>query len=163
MPGPRPTPTLLKIVRGNPSKRRLNANEPTPPIPPEPPEPPGFLMPTAKDEWYRIVPTLHAVGLVSVIDVMPLAAYCQSCARWQQAENMLAEMAERDPDTGALTVTTGTGSLTQNPVLRIAVSAAQDMLKFAAEFGLTPSARVRVANSYGARLVPSKFEGLLRS
>ena len=32
-------------------------------------------------------------------------------------------MAERDPESGALTVTTGTGSLMQNPMLRVALSA----------------------------------------
>ena len=39
---------LLKIVRGNPGKRRIDLREPTPPIPPAPPAPPGFLMPAAK-------------------------------------------------------------------------------------------------------------------
>ena len=161
MPGPRPTPTLLKIVRGNPGKRRIDAREPTPPIPPAPPEPPGFLMPAAKDEWWRVAPQLHVLGLLTALDVMVLAAYCQACGRWQQAEDALAAMAERDPESGALTVTTSAGSLMQNPMLRIALSAAADMLKYAAEFGLSPAARSRVANSVGARLAPGKFDGLL--
>ena len=94
--------------------------EPTPPIPPAPP---GFLMPAAKDEWWRVAPQLHVLGLLTAIDVMVLAAYCQACGRWQQAEDALAAMAERDPESGALTVTTGTGSLMQNPMLRVALSA----------------------------------------
>jgi P27 family predicted phage terminase small subunit len=97
-----------------------------------------------------------------VLDVMVLAAYCQACGRWQQAEDALAAMAEGDAESGALTVTTGTGSLMQNPMLRVALSAAADMLKYAAEFGLTPAARSRVANSVGARIAPGKFDGLLR-
>ena len=72
--------------------------EPTPPIPPAPP---GFLMSAAKDEWWRVAPQLHVLGLLTAIDVMVLAAYCQACGRWQQAEDALAAMAERDPESGA--------------------------------------------------------------
>jgi hypothetical protein len=39
-----------------------------------------------------------------VVEVKPFAAYCTSVARWQQAEEALAAMAERDPVTGALLV-----------------------------------------------------------
>ena len=83
-----------------PEKRRIDLREPTPPIPPAPPAPPGFLMPAAKDEWWRVAPQLHVLGLLTAIDVMVLAAYCQACGRWQQAEDALAAMAERDPETG---------------------------------------------------------------
>ena len=70
-----------------------------------------------------MAPQLHVLGLLTAIDVMVRPAYCQACGRWQQAEDALAAMAERDPESGALTVTTGTGSLMQNPMLRVALSA----------------------------------------
>lgn len=158
MPGPRPTPTHLKLIRGNPGKRALNRNEPQPPIPPEPPD---FLMPTAKDEWHRIAGTLHALGLLTAVDTMPFAAYCLSVARWEQAEHALAAMAERDPTTAALMIKTGVGSVVMNPLLRVSMSAANDMVRYAAEFGLSPAARSRVANSLAAQIAPSKFDGLL--
>ena len=41
-------------------------------------------------------PQLHVLGLLTAIDVMVLAAYCQACGRWQQAEDALAAVAERD-------------------------------------------------------------------
>ena len=53
-------------------------------------------MPAAKDEWWRVAPQLHVLGLLTAIDVMVLAAYCQACGRWQQAEDALAAVAERD-------------------------------------------------------------------
>ena len=46
-------------------------------------------------------PQLHVLGLLTAIDVMVLAAYCQACGRWQQAEDALAAMAESDPESGA--------------------------------------------------------------
>jgi hypothetical protein len=48
-----------------------------------------------------VAPQLHVLGLLTAIDVMVLAAYCQACGRWQQAEDALAAMAERDPESGA--------------------------------------------------------------
>ena len=71
-------------------------------------------------------------------------------------------MAERNPVTGAMLIRTSTGIPTQNPLLRIAFTAANDMVWFAAEFGLTPSARARIGNGIAATLAPSKFDGLLR-
>jgi phage terminase small subunit len=49
----------------------------------------------------------------------------------------------------------------QSPMLRIAISAAGDMVRFAGEFGLGPAAGSRVSGSLAARLAPSKFDGLL--
>src|SRR6516225_3251030 len=114
-----PVPLRLKLLRGNPGKRRIR-DEPQPAIPPEPPEPPGFLKPAAKDEWHRVAPEVHALGLLTVLDINLLAAYCESFARWQQAETILAEMTEQDPETGALTIKTAAGSRMFNPLLQVA-------------------------------------------
>ncbi len=42
MPGPRPTPTYLKLLRGNPGKRKLNKREPQPQIRPRRRRVPNF-------------------------------------------------------------------------------------------------------------------------
>jgi hypothetical protein len=47
---------------------------------------------------------LHALGLLTVLDINLFAAYCVSFARWKQAETLLSETAKRDPETGALTI-----------------------------------------------------------
>jgi P27 family predicted phage terminase small subunit len=156
-----PKPTFLRVLEGNRGKRPINKHEPQPTIPAEPPEPPSFLMPAAKDEWHRIAGDLHRIGLLTVVDTMPLAAYCQSVARWQQAEALLGAMAERDPVTGALLIRTSAGSPMQNPLLRVAVGAADAMLRYATEFGLSPAARARVAGGLVAQVAPGKFDGLL--
>jgi len=162
MPGPRPQPTFLKLLHGNPGKKRLNKNEPQPPIPPEPPEPPAFLSGHARDEWYRLAGHLHRLGLLTQLDYSTFAVYCGAVGRWMQAEEALAAMAVRDPETGALTIRSATGCLTVHPLVRIAISSAHEVVRFAAEFGLSPAARSRVSGGIAAQIAPGKFAGLLR-
>ena len=161
MPGPRPTPTHLRLLKVNPSHRSINCNEPQPPIPPEPPEPPAFLSPTAKDEWWRIAGELHNLGLLTLLDVMPLAAYCAAAGRFADAERMLGEMAECDPVTGGLLIKAGTGTPMLNPILSVAYRSASDMVRFSGEFGLSPAARTRIRSSVAGQVAPSKFGNLL--
>jgi P27 family predicted phage terminase small subunit len=66
------------------------------------PEPPPFLVGYAADEWWRVAPELHRLGLLTLVDVMPLAAYCEAYKRWRTAEELLATMAEKDAVTGGL-------------------------------------------------------------
>jgi P27 family predicted phage terminase small subunit len=160
MPGPPPTPTHLRLIRGNPSKKAFRP-EPQPTRTAQVPEPPGFLTGYAVDEWYSIAPELHRLGLLSVIDVMPLAAYCQAYKRWRMAEEILAEMAKRDLATSALLVKNTTGDAVQNPLVKIAAHAARDMIRFGGEFGMTPVARARIAAGVYAQSDAGKFDGLL--
>jgi hypothetical protein len=60
MPGPRPTPTHLQLLRGNPSKRPLNKGEPVPDIPAAVPEPPAFLCRPPKTNGGRSGPSSTA-------------------------------------------------------------------------------------------------------
>jgi P27 family predicted phage terminase small subunit len=155
----RKIPTHLRLLRGNPGKRPIKP-EPEPAVPDKPPEPPAFLSEDAVNEWWRVAPELHALGLFTVIDVMPLAAYCQAYAHWIAAERALALMAAGDPRFNGLMITGSTGSYLANPLVKIARNAAADMLRFAAEFGMTPRARSYL-DAAGRLSGPSKFDGLL--
>jgi phage terminase small subunit len=55
-------------------------------------------------------------------------------------------------------IKTSDGNARRNPLLRIA---AEDMLLYAGEFGLTPVARTRLAAGGYGPLSPGKFDGLL--
>lgn len=134
MPGPAPKPTALKLVAGNPGRRKLNKDEPTPEI--IAPDCPGHLTEDAKAEWARIMPLLMRYRIVSDTDTAALALYCQSYARWQQAEAKLAE--------SGLLIKAPSGYPIQNPYLAIVNRAMEDCHKYLQQFGLSPSARTRV-------------------
>ena len=82
---------------------------------------------------------------MSNVDRAALAAYCQAYARWAQAERSIAKMAERDLLTGGLMIKTSNGNAIQNPLVGTANQAMAAMMRFATEFGMTPSARSRIA------------------
>ena len=155
----RKLPTHLKLLRVNPGKRTIKP-EPEPPVADKPPDPPSFLFDDAKNEWWRVAPELHALGLLTALDLMPLAAYCQACAVGIAAEQAIAIMAAEDPEAKGLTVTGSAGTRLTNPLVKIARNAAADMLRFAAEFGMTPRARSYL-DAAGRLSGPSKFGELL--
>ena len=76
-----------------------------------------------------------------------LAAYCMAYGRWRLAEDVATRLAAQDPITHGFLLKTQAGNVIQNPAIGIANVARRDMLRLAAEFGLTPSARVALDNS----------------
>ena len=81
-------------------------------------------------------PELHRLGLLTVLDLMPFAAYCQSYAMWRTASETLARMAEKDPATSGLFVKRADGNMAQNPLFGVARRAADDMVSLAGDFGM---------------------------
>lgn len=158
MSGPRPIPTHLKVLRGNPSHRPLR-DEPQPLVPDDCPDPPPFITGYAADEWWRVGVELHRLGLLTIIDTGPLAAYCQAFARWRTAEETLAKIAANDPQMHGLMIRREHSAMV-NPLVIIARKAAADMVRYSSEFGLTPAARARIAAGV-ADNTQSKFAGLL--
>ena len=140
--GRKPKPTHLKLVTGNAGKRPLLKMEAK--INPAIPMPPPFLSDIAKVEWGRVSEELFTVGLLTNLDRGVLAAYCQSYGRWKTAEDALAKMAERDTLTNGMLIKTTNGNAIQNPLIGIANKAEADMVRYAAEFGMSPSARSRI-------------------
>ena len=141
--GRKPKPTHLKLVEGNRGKRALNKDEPVPER--ALPSPPAFLSDAAKVEWGRVSEELYRLGLLSNIDRAILAAYCQTYGQWQAAETAIAAMAEKDPVFRGLVIETTNGNLIQNPLVGVANRSKADLARYAAEIGMTPSARSRIS------------------
>jgi P27 family predicted phage terminase small subunit len=150
----------LRLLRGNPSKRPLRP-EPEPALAPACPEPPAFLDAYAKDEWFRVAPELHRIGLLRVTDVACLAVYAMSYSQWRTASEALARIAAGDPHMAGLLVKGMDGNPRRNPLVKIVSDAASDMLMVAGLFGMTPVARSRLAaGGWEPPQGPSKFDGL---
>lgn len=135
-PGPPPTPSAVLHLRGTYRAHRRR-NEPV--AVPGVPEAPDWLNDIARAEWDRLVPRLHERGLVEVIDGSTLLAYVTAFAELVDAEQRLAEEGS--------TVVTARGGLQLSPQVRRAQMARQQLIRAAAEFGLSPSARTRVSAS----------------
>ena len=130
--GPKPTPTALKLVKGDAGHRGIPQNEPTPPT--TMPDPPGYLPEVAAAEWRRIVPQLSALDLMSDLDIEALAAYCACCADEQEA---MAKQAGKP-----IVYKTTNGNLMPSPFVSIIRQARADKVRYGSAFGMTPSARV---------------------
>lgn len=142
--GRKPLPGNLRLLEGNKGHRPIpKGPEPTPGIP----DPPKHLHEYAVEEWDRVSPYLYNVGCLTFIDRAALAGYCQAYARWRVAEERFAEVAKLDPASGGILARTKAGNVIQNPLLSTANAALRDMLRFAAEFGMTPSSRARLSDS----------------
>lgn len=141
--GPRPKPTALKLIQGNPGKRALNKDEPKPKCI-KFPSPPIELDANAHIEWVRVVDELRALGMVTKLDFAVLSAYCVAYSRFKVASESLNRIADKDPMFSGLLIKTKQGNWIQNPLLGVVRRASLDMVRFAAELGMTPSSRSRI-------------------
>ena len=130
-PGTKPQPTHLKMVRGNPGKRKLNDQEPQPDI--TMPEPPAILSEQALAQWEVVAPQLHQMGVLTMIDATLLDMYCVAYGNWCEAQEKIRKF-------GPLTKSPS-GHLQQSPYMQIANKAFEQMRAMLPEFGMTPSSR----------------------
>lgn len=80
MPGPLPQHSRLRLLKGNPGKRRVR-------VPPEParaeecPLAPNPLDGYAKEAWLELAPELHGLNLLTTLDLGPFfSVYCATYA-----------------------------------------------------------------------------------
>jgi P27 family predicted phage terminase small subunit len=159
--GPKPLPSNVVLLKGNPSKKTaaqlMDSLQPEIEIP----GCPAHLLPEAKKEWKRITPELHRYGLISKLDRAALCLYVQSWAELVWAEKMLrrnidraaklmeeaeAKGEEYKGGDGMVEVTTN-GNLIYSPYWVIGNKARNQVDKFLSSFGMSPSSRGRVNQS----------------
>ena len=134
--GPRPTPTKLKILRGNPGNRPINTSEPQPAID-------GVVMPThlcevASARWRELLPMLQAVKVMTRADVEALARYCDTYEWWLATRAKLKKEGDTYPilnDKGEIKY------IAQRPEVSIAHKLAVQLRQLEQDFGLNPAAR----------------------
>lgn len=134
--GPRPQPTELKILRGNPGHRALNKAEPQPPVD-------GVVMPShlgevAASKWSELLPLLQAVRVMTRADIEALARYCDTYEWWLATRAKLKAEGDTYPilnDKGDVKY------IAQRPEVSIANKLATQLRQLESDFGLSPAAR----------------------
>lgn len=150
--GGRPTPTPLRLQRGNAGKRPLNKREPR--LVPHLPPAPKTLSKEAKGVWRKLGRQLLDAGIVTALDRIALEALVESYCRWLKALQGIQE--------AGLLVRVGNDPAPRaNPLLRIAREAQVEFTRLLGEFGMTPSSRTRVENLKPEEI--NEFEELLKS
>ncbi|MBF3951906.1 phage terminase small subunit P27 family [Burkholderia pseudomallei] len=139
MRGTKPTPTALKLVRGNPGKRALNDAEPTPAASMPDAPPPDWLSAAARKHWPAIARQLQGAGLLTVLDETALGMYCEAFSRWKEANDNVVKY--------GTVVKSKHGYPIPSPYLQVANQAYAQLTRLLSEFGMTPSSRSRVSVS----------------
>jgi P27 family predicted phage terminase small subunit len=104
-------------------------------------KPPAWLDPIAKKEFKRIAGELMELDLLTNIDVNALAAYCDAysdyikCTKIIQEEGLMVEYTNKAAETNKV----------PHPLLTKKKQLHEQMRSLASEFGLTPSARAKIA------------------
>ena len=135
MRGRKPTPTHLKLVKGNPGKRPLKKAEPQPQG--DLSEPPEWFTDSLRAGWTYAIKHAPA-GLLRCLDRSALVV-------WVVAEDLHREAVQQVARYGMLIKTPITGQPIQSPYMAIANRQAVIMLRAAAELGFSPVSRARIA------------------
>ena len=148
-PGPRPMPSRLKIITGNPGKRPLNEEEPQPDAlndfsPPDHIENDEL----AVRKWDEAVRVLYDMQVMTIADRETLARYCLVWSHWMQMREKCRQFGreimhyEADPNRtdGRLRIKWAQPA----PWAVDEKAARKDLLQLEREFGLTPSSRSQV-------------------
>lgn len=135
MPGPKPKPTSLKLIEGNPGKHKLPKNEPKPR--PVRPEMPDYLDTEGRKRWEELVSDLESIGVLTVVDREVLGGYCDAFATFVSAKRIL----DRD---GWVKKAETSGYEMPSPWVAIRNRAMDDLRRFGAELGIGAASRSRI-------------------
>ena len=134
--GPKPYATAIHKLRGNPSKKKLDAAEPQPPA--DGISMPDYLGPVAVARWNTVFPMLQACRVLTRADVESLARYCDTYEWWLATRAKLKAEGDTYP---ILTQDGGIKCLIQRPEVAIAHKLANQLRQLESDFGLSPAAR----------------------
>jgi P27 family predicted phage terminase small subunit len=147
--GPAPEPSILKYLKGNPSKGALNEDEPTPELLDADFPPPPTLDGRAVDIWRDMVARLSSMRVMTQADVPVLTRYCIEAtlylACYEKVKIAGEEYTHWEPDPNR-----SDGKL-RIKYTQVAPWATQmhrhhaAMLRIEQEFGMTPSSRSQVS------------------
>ncbi|WP_166359296.1 phage terminase small subunit P27 family [Pseudomonas akapageensis] len=138
-------PAVLKLLNGNRGKQsfgELMEEVKDSGVPIAAPAMPTCLSDEAVAEWERVLPDLMMLGLVSTLDGMILATYCEAVADWQRFRRRIAELnAKADSSDAGDVQTFATGAKQISVWRQLANDAEKRANSAGAQFGFSPMAR----------------------
>ncbi len=155
--GPAPLPNRILELRGS-NRAGRRGTEPEPEKPKRAPKCPTWLPKKCRAHFRSLVRQLHAMGVLATIDIEALARYSRLVYRYREAEAWIEENGtayivrgrplkgddgKPIPESGPIL------SVKTFPQVREARALASQLLNLEREYGLTPSARARLATDEG--------------
>ncbi len=158
--GPKPKPTVLNLLDGNPSKRPLNPTEPQCEFWPVKPDIVGEDV-IASTEWDR----LKAVVPPKLYTAMDEGVLTQYCLAWSALIKAQVEISNRGVVIEA-PITNKDGEVVghkieTNPAMPVWAKANETLFKTGDRLGLSPSTRARINFPSRHEKPASRFDGLL--
>jgi P27 family predicted phage terminase small subunit len=152
--GPKPQPTALKELRGNPGKRALPPREPKPKG--KLPACPKHLEGEARKAWQAFAKQLTDSGIATALDATALEMLCASYALYVEAMQQVLAFGPVWMEKGASKIP----KFVYSPHWAVKNREWKNVLSILREFGMTPSSRS------GVQAVPSEsanpFAALMR-
>ncbi len=158
--GRRPKPTALKVLQGNPGKRKLNQHEPKPPQG-EAKQPKGLSL-GAIAVWAELAPLAMAMGTLTTADVRAFATLCELQATFQQitaakdTKGQLFTLKAEEADSSVPEMVVFVDNL-----IRVEREAAAALRPYYERFGLEPVGRARIVLPAKETAPVSKWAGVL--
>lgn len=137
MRGKTPTPTTLKILRGNPGRRRLNSEEPSSPLLKRMPPAPGFLDDEGKRVWSAEGRRFIKAGLLTALDLTMFGTWCI----WYSKRDIASRAVNQS---GLVVKAGGVGNPYISPYMSVISMCSKAMHQIEIEFGLSPASRTKV-------------------
>lgn len=163
--GPKPKPTAIRLLEGNPGRLPINPDEIQCDLPPVMPHIVGADS-FAAEEWHRIIAAMPP-NVYTALDVAVLTQYCLAWSMLMRAQHdlstngmMVVTNSWRDKQTGELVAE----ERIVNPAAKLWAKAQEQLNKCTDRLGLSPGVRARMPIPQ-SRTKPnaSKFGGLLKA
>ena len=138
--GPNTKPTPLRVLEGNPGKRRIPA-EPTPDRGSV--EPPSDLPEPAAAIWRRLAPELEAKGLLAPRYLETFEVFCRTFPQWRRAAHLV--------ELGGPVIKGRRDEMVSNPASREFVRFGAMIRAFGSDFGLSPASLSEIARAEDQR------------
>ena len=144
--GPKPLPTNLLRLRGNPNLGHTRASEPL--LDACCPDPPAWLGDRERELWMWTVENLAPLDIVGRVDREALAAYCCAAVRFRECQEMIQAdgvIVDGQP----------------HPAIVPQAKAFEQMRRAGAMFGLSPSDRASLGSIRPQKPATSRVGRLL--